>query len=190
MNRRLETGLASRFSRGVWTALAITCLMFGATEAKASCGWTGAGSGKAVMMPMLSGAGQEGANVGSNPSIVGLWAVVYTAGGQVFNESWDEWHSDGTEFENAYLNPVQGDICFGVWKQIGPSTVKLHHIGWTFTPGNLGTATGTFSLDEVNTVSSNGNTYTGSFHFQAYDIKGNKQADVSGTMKAQRITID
>lgn len=192
MNRRLKAGFASRFSRCVWTALAIGGLMFGATQAKASCGLSGLGSGSGIKMPMLgmAGGGQEASSEGRNTAIVGLWAVVYTAGGQVFNETFDQWHSDGTEFENAYLNPVQGNICFGVWKRIGRNTVKLHHIGWTFTPGNTGTATGTFTLDEDNTVASDGKTYTGNFHFQAYDINGNKQADVTGTILANRITVD
>jgi hypothetical protein len=34
-------------------------------------------------------------------SIVGLWHVVYTAGGSVFNETFDQWHIDGTEFEKC-----------------------------------------------------------------------------------------
>ncbi len=37
----------------------------------------------------------------------GLWRVVYTAGGSTFNKTLDQWHSDGTEFENAWLPPIQ-----------------------------------------------------------------------------------
>src|SRR5215469_9025991 len=51
----------------------------------------------------------------NNKSIVGLWHVTYTAGGQLFYEAFDEWYSDGTEFENANLPPAEGNICFGVW---------------------------------------------------------------------------
>jgi hypothetical protein len=47
----------------------------------------------------------------------------------------NQWHSDGTEFENAWLPPDTGNICFGVWKEVAPRTVRLHHIGWLFTPG-------------------------------------------------------
>jgi hypothetical protein len=126
----------------------------------------------------------------ANDSIVGLWHVVYTAGGSVFNETLDQWHSDGTEFENAYLAPAQGNICFGVWKTVGTRTVRLHHVGWTFTPTSDGTASGTFTLDETNTVSRDGKTYTGTFTFKTFDLNGVQGAEVRGTMAAKRITVE
>ena len=42
------------------------------------------------------------------------------------------WHADGTEFENAFVPPAGGNICYGVWKDLGKGTVKLHHIGLMF----------------------------------------------------------
>jgi hypothetical protein len=87
--------------------------------------------------------------------------------------------------------PEQGNICFGVWKQIGRRTVRLHHIGWTFDPtNNMATANGTFTLDETNTVSADGKTYTGTFEFKTFDLKGNQGADITGTIAATRITVD
>ncbi len=77
-------------------------------------------------MPMLGAAAGEEENYsnGARDPIVGLWHVVYTAGGKVFNETLDQWHSDGTEFENAFLAPAQGNICFGVWKPTGSHSVS------------------------------------------------------------------
>lgn len=193
MNRIYKVRLGSRFSRGVLATLAVASLMFCATGARASCVMSGSGSGSTIKLPMLgmAGGGQEDSWQGSNDSIVGLWGVVYTSGGKVFNQTFDEWHSDGTEFENAFLNPVQGNICFGAWKHTGPRTVKLHHIGWTFTVGNTGTATGVFTLDENNTVSSDGKTYTGTFTFTAFNIQGQQQGQpITGTILATRITAD
>lgn len=184
---------ASRIYSRVLTTLAVAGFMFAATNAKASCGMSGLAAGSAIQMPMMgmAGSGQESSKEGDPSSIVGLWGVVYTAGGKTFNVSFDDWHSDGTEFENVYFNPAQGNICFGAWKLIAPHTVKLHHIGWTFTPGTFSTATGTFTLDEVNTVSSDGKTYTGTFTFQPYDIKGNPEGGpITGTILATRITVD
>jgi hypothetical protein len=142
-------------------------------------------------MPMLGAAGGEEANYsnGAHDSIVGLWHVVYTAGGATFNETLDQWHSDGTEFENAYLAPAQGNICFGVWKPTGSHSVRLHHIGWTFDPTSTGTANGTFTLDEENTVSKDCNSYTGTFTFKTFDLKGNQGVEVTGTIAATRITV-
>jgi hypothetical protein len=182
-----------RLSRGAFTMLAIASLIFATAAANASCA-TGIGSKSPIKLPML---GQLGNALGddfapsSSESIVGLWHVVYTSGGQTFNESFDEWHSDGTEFENVYLAPDVGNICFGVWKPVGLRTVRLHHIGWSFTPGSApGTATGTFTLDETNTVSRDGKTYTGNFTFKTFDLNGVQGADVTGTIAATRISVD
>ncbi|MGC2161680.1 MAG: hypothetical protein WA634_07225 [Silvibacterium sp.] len=129
---------------------------------------------------------------GWGSSIVGLWHVSYTIGTttDVFNETLDEWHSDGTEFENAYLSPIVGNICFGVYRQIALRTVRLHHTGWTFS--DTGTLTGTFTLDETNTVASNGMTYSGSFTFKVYDTNGDyiSGSEVTGAIAATRITVN
>jgi hypothetical protein len=143
-------------------------------------------------MPMLGAAGgeEEGYSNGAHDPIVGLWHVVYTSGGKLFNESLDQWHSDGTEFENAWLAPAVGNICFGVWKPTGSHSVILHHVGWTFDPtSTTATANGTFTQDEENTVSSDGKSYTGTFTFKTFDLNGNPGMEASGTIAATRITV-
>jgi hypothetical protein len=125
-------------------------------------------------------------------TIVGMWHVTYTIGDTdtVFNKTLDQWHSDGTEFENADLSPLGGNICMGVWKQVGARTVHLHHIGLLFSPDGLD-ATGSFTLDEINTVAANGKTYSGTFVFKVYDTNGNfvSGSEVDGKIAATRITV-
>ena len=192
----LRMALGSRLSRAAFSMLAAASLMFAATGANASCGnLAGIGSSSPIKLPMFAQAGSffgENLLPGANNSIVGLWHVIYTTGGATFNETLDQWHSDGTEFENAYLPPDTGNICFGVWKSIAPNSVKLHHIGWLFTPGSTPpTASGTFTLDEINTVSRDGNTYTGTFTFKTFDINGTQNPGVvTGTIAATRITVN
>lgn len=161
----------------------------GATaSAHAACGsFSSLGHASAVRLPMMSAGGEDWRD--DREPIVGLWHVVYTTGGQVFNETLDQWHSDGTEFENAFLPPAVGDICFGVWKTAGWHTVKLHHIGWTFDGTGKTTADGTFTLDEKNKVSDDGKTYTGTFTFKTFPNQG-KGVVVTGTILATRITVD
>lgn len=184
--------LGRRLSRGLLTILAAGSLLFAATSARAACGsFSRFGSGSPKNMPMFAAAGGEEeaySNSGHDP-IVGLWHVVYTTGGKLFNESLDQWHSDGTEFENAWLAPAEGNICFGVWKSIGSGSVRLHHVGWTFDPTSTGTANGTFTLDEENTVSKDCKSYTGTFTFRTFDLKGNQGMEVTGTIAATRITV-
>jgi hypothetical protein len=196
MNRKIGTLLSfgSQLSRGALTTLAAASLVFVAADARAACGsFLGPHPGAPVHMPMLAQAESETQDSlqDAKDPIVGLWTVVYTAGGKTFNETIDQWHSDGTEFENAFVPVAGGNICFGVWKATGPRSVRLHHIGWTYDAVNGGTANGIFTLDENNTVSRDCKTYTGTFTFKAYDLKGNLLGEaVTGTMLATRITVD
>src|SRR5580692_9346052 len=128
------------------------------------------------------------------PSIVGLWHVVYTQNdGSPFNQTFKMWHSDGIEFENALLPPSGGDICYGVWKQTGHQSVKLHHIGIIWgpdptTPGNF-VIVATFTVDETNTVSEDGKSYSGKFTFSQFDPSGNPGQVIKGSTAAKRVTF-
>ncbi len=180
----------NKITRFMLSAFGVASLLLATTSAKAACGsFSSLGQRTGVRLPMLgAGAGNEEWRDGRDP-IVGLWHVVYTAGGKVFNETLDQWHSDGTEFENAFLPPAVGDICFGVWKATGSHSVKLHHIGWTFDGTGTTTANGTFTLDEINKVAEDCKTYTGTFTFTTYPNEG-KGVVVTGTILATRITVD
>lgn len=189
---RLRQSMASKWlSHSIVTLIAVTGLAFASTNANASCGLAPAGA-KAPTLPSTArtGAAVPDNNGWGNGSIVGLWHVMYTAGGAPFNDTFDTWHADGTEFESAFLPPDSGNVCVGVWKSERNGKIKLHHIGWLFSSGTT-TASGSFTLDEVNTVSRDGSCYTGSFTFQVYDINGDPQGDpVIGTIAATRITVN
>jgi hypothetical protein len=127
-----------------------------------------------------------------NPSVVGLWHVIYTnsADNSTFNDTFDTWHSDGTEFESAFLPSAGGNVCVGVWRPTGLRRVTLHHVGWLFNPATpTATATNTFTLDEDITVAADGMSYSGSFTFKIWNLDGSPtRVEVHGTMAATRIT--
>lgn len=146
-------------------------------------------------------------------TIVGLWLVNYTAAYDSnfplppnapatppfpFLESYKTWHVDGTEFENAFLPPSGGNVCFGVWKDLGHGSVKLHHIGLMFNPdasSPMDAVANVFTVDETDTVAPNGKTYKGTFDFKIFDASdvfgtGTPIAEVKGTIAATRITAD
>lgn len=182
-----STASLSRASKTtLFAVLCLFTLLFTAASAKAACGMPGNKSFNPTKFPFRAQTDPAPA------SIVGMWHVVYTVGNtsNIFNETLDQWHSDGTEFENADLSPLGGNICMGVWKQTGTRSVRLHHIGLTFSSDGLD-ATGSFTLDENNTVSVDGKSYTGSFTFMTYDSDGNYSGTtVSGKISATRITVN
>jgi hypothetical protein len=188
-----------RLFRGASVTLAAVAVLFVGSNAVAACGDpSGIKPGIALKMPFLvePGGGIDQARQGlesgtavpdSNTSIVGLWYVNYTSGGEPLYESFDQWHGDGTELENPNLAPATGPLCVGVWKQVGTRTFRLHHVGWNFDIN--GNSLGSFTLDETNIVSRNGLTYKGTFDLKFYDVDGNLVDEVTGTQTAARITV-
>ena len=197
-------------------ALVGLALLFIVSDAKAAgCGVLPYKTVAAASAPFVSPHGddrQEGEDSNGFASIVGLWHLVYTATDSTsgplpvpvippgpptsfqFLESFKTWHADGTEFENAFLPPAGGNICFGVWKDLGHGSVKLHHIGLMFDPnGNLAFI---FTVDEKDTVSGHGNAYAGTFDFRLWPPSfaavgiGKPIQEISGTTAATRITVD
>jgi hypothetical protein len=149
---------------------------------------------------------QEGEDLNGHASIVGLWHVNYTAETETgapifppvpfaFAESLKTWHGDGTEFEEAFFPPSGGNICFGVWKDLGEGRVKLHHIGLMY-DATTGQVSNIFTQDEKDKVGPDGKTYTGTFDFKLWPPSfaavgvGTPIAEVTGTIAATRISVD
>lgn len=168
--------------------------------AKASCGITQGSGAVAAMpashlfqaqMPMQTPSIANG-NKPANTSIVGLWIATFYSGGQVFDQGFDQWHSDGTEILNDTAPPQPangaGTVCLGVFEKTGPRTYKLRHPFWSFDANANLVGTGVI-LEQV-TVDQSGNSYSGPFTFLQYDLSGNLIYEAQGTIAAQRITVD
>jgi len=204
---------SGRFSALV--ALVGLGLLFTTSGAKAGGCAVSYKAGAAPSIPFVSPHGddhQRGEDSNGPASIVGLWHLIYTATDSTagplpvpvippgppssfqFVETFKTWHSDGTEFENAFLPPTGGNICFGVWKDLGDGRVKLHHIGLMF--ASDGSISNIFTVDETNTVASNGKTYKGDFALKLwppfFDLVGVGTAlqEIKGTTAATRITVE
>ena len=208
MNRRdvcrvFQTG---RFAAVV--ALLGLGFLFAASGARAAGCALPYKTGVAASVPFVSPQGdehQEGEDSNSPAPIVGLWHLNYTAeaesGAPIFPpapfpflESFKTWHADGTEFENAFLPPEGGNICFGVWKDLGRGSVKLHHIGLMF--DGMGHVSNIFTVDEIDTVARNGQSYSGHFDFKLWPPAfsavgvGLPIAEVTGNTQGTRINVD
>ena len=124
-------------------------------------------------------------------SIVGLWDVQFSSQNVLFDEGYDQFHSDGTEILNDVPNPAFGNVCLGVFSQTGPRTYALHHVYWNF--DSTGTLAGRGIWDSTITIDASGNSYSGTWNMKNYDLGGNlitsgPLAPISGTLQATRIT--
>jgi hypothetical protein len=176
----------TRIGRAVLVAVAIFSSTLLTTAANASCFDHVRGVTTAVPKGLF--AQLAASPTAASGTIVGLWHVTYTTSdNQPFQESFDMWHKDGTELEIANVNPIVGNSCIGVWKQVG-SEIHLHHVGWGF--DNLGNLLGPFTVDDVLILGNRGNSYSGSFDFKQYDTNGNLLQEVTGTISATRIGVN
>jgi hypothetical protein len=141
---------------------------------------------------LTSAAARPLANPNDDDGIVGLWhTILYFGNGpEIFDESFEQWHSDGTELnlDNA-VPPALGNVCMGVWKQVG-KTIKLRHVAWNFNAN--GTLAGTFLLTMTVSVGPGNRTFTGTYVTDSFDLNGTviPSLHAEGAVRAQRITVD
>jgi hypothetical protein len=189
------------WSRIGWSKIAViaTMLAFCSTLlplASAQCGGALL-SPRLQTIPTIPGMLTAPAAVAPNPSastpktsvsIVGLWKINFLAGGAIVDVAFDAWHSDGTELLNDYTDPIEGNVCLGVWQQTGSSTYKLKHPSWYFdTNGNL---LGTVIIHESVTLSADGNSFGGPAIEDVYDTSGNLLEVLTAQVEATRITAN
>jgi hypothetical protein len=111
-----------------------------------------------------------------------------TRDGVVLLRGIDAWHSDGTETLNDFHNPTIGNVCLGVWVKTGPNAYKLKHPYWRC--DSTGTLIGSGVLRFEVTVDPDGNSYTGTFTNDQFDLFGNAVLHRAGETSGQRITVD
>jgi hypothetical protein len=141
-------------------------------------------------------------------AIVGLWEFeVHLNGAQnglpdkaLFDWGLATWHDDGTEIQfSAGRPPSAGDVCMGVWRQVGKHQFKLHHIALGLTPP---VATGTFVgpaiIRATVIVDGDADSYTGPYSVTIYpgspdngtefNETGTPLVTFTGTITAKRVT--
>lgn len=170
--------------------VAAACMLIGTTPLRASCGSpANSKPGSALKTSFQPAQEGEPSSAPDHNSIVGLWHVILTeSSGDRLWQSFQQFHADGLEMENADITPIGSNVCMGVWKKVGPDTVKIYHVAWTFDPAT-GAPTGSALLTETNTLNKDGNSFTGTFAIQFYDANGDKLVKITGTTTATRISF-
>lgn len=131
-------------------------------------------------------------------SIIGMWHAIMRIGdanGPVYDEVFQQFHSDGTEMiVSNGLPPALGNVCIGVWKRTGPGTYKLRHMTWNWLPdtgdfGVPGTFAGHFELQVKLRVNGDSNGFRGNWKATNFDAAGNHlpELDAEGVMIGKRI---
>jgi hypothetical protein len=114
-----------------------------------------------------------------------------------------QWHADGTEIMiSGGRPPSTGDVCMGVWEQVGPFTYKLKHIALAWlssdTPPSMGGPgpspaqfLGPATISELVTLSKSRASYAGTFTIDQYNADESALlVHISGTITGTRVTVD
>jgi hypothetical protein len=186
--RRTATTERVKMKTTLLIAAAALALAAGSYSADASCVHRTKGinatDAHPMKLPPLSGGNRSSQN---SDAIVGLWHVEHRLpDGSLYFESFEHYHSDGTEFEFANINPIVGDVCMGVYTQIDSKNVSLYHIGWIF--DEAGNPAGTFTLEGPRKVTNHGMDLKGTFDAKIYDADGNLLEEDTGTTTGERIS--
>jgi hypothetical protein len=169
------------------------CMVLGvglSVPALASCGDSlsamaaGAASIRSQSRAMQPASKSSGDDSGT-ASIVGLWDIQFTVGGQTIQEAYQLWNAGGTEVHNPNVDPRTGNVCLGVWKQVS-GTYTLSHRVWNYDAN--GTVLGIIHLSETLTLG-HVNTQSGSFKLDFYDPNGHFLNEVTGSVTGKRISV-
>jgi hypothetical protein len=143
-----------------------------------------------------------------NASIVGLWKFEMLAKSTPQNKNpmpdntvvdfgTAVWHADGTELQTSGIrNPSDGDVCQGVWTQVGPNTFQLNHYALAWTNGAY---TGPVNIRAVVKVDPTKRHFAGLFQTNVYLAsttaghefdQNTKLVTITGTFTGNRVTIN
>ena len=162
-------------------------------SASASCGDTlsamaaAAASVQSQSRPIQPNSEPAGDQPGKS-TIVGLWHIQFTAGGQTIQEAYQLWNAGGTEVHNPNVDPRSGNVCLGVWRHAKQGAFKLAHRVWSYDIN--GNFLGTIHLSETLTLGNGGKTHSGSFALDFFDPSGNFQFEVAGNVTGERISVE
>jgi len=133
-----------------------------------------------------------------DPAIVGMWRFELLApNNALVDDGYAQWQSDGTEIQNSGVHaPPTSNFCLGVWERVGYRTYKLNHfpLGWD--------AAGQASAVEIQLTETvkltDDDHMVGTFTLNVHpwdstkglDVSGPAVQTVTGTVTAQRVTID
>jgi hypothetical protein len=200
--RTISRAITITLGAGIFSALFVS-------NAIAGCGEVPTGpfefprQSAELRSPAPSAEAERASDWGGMPtaSIVGLWKVQLLSKGNINHNpsipdgalidfGYTQWHSDGTEILNSGgHSPASENFCLGVWGKTGYLTYELNHfpISYDATSGSIAAF---IQLQEQDTLSPSGDSYTGTFTLNVYAPSGTQVDHLAGTVVATRLTVD
>jgi hypothetical protein len=91
----------------------------------------------------------------------------------VYDQAFQQFHAGGTEMMlSRGVPPVLGNVCVGVWKQVGARTFKLKHMSWNRNPD--GSFAGTFEMEVTLRLDRRTSNYSGTWVAENFDVAGTR----------------
>lgn len=119
----------------------------------------------------------------------GLWKFQFiNADGTKGDVGFDAVAVGGVEVINSFHAPEVGNVCLGVWKQVGPHHVKINHYAPLF-GADLVSFAGTLNIQEDLILAHDGKSYQGTTVFTGYDPEGNLAFQATGSIQGTRYTL-
>ena len=142
---------------------------------------------QATQSPLQKDSAAAASNNAVNTSIVGLWHIRFLVGDQQIQEAFQIWNTGGTEVHNPNVDPRQGNVCLGAWREAAPQTFKLTHRVWLYDTN--GGFQGIGHLSETLTLGARGNSHSGTFTLDLYDSSDSFVTNLAaGTVVGERIS--
>jgi len=120
-------------------------------------------------------------------SIVGMWSFRQTAGTQLVDFGYQQWHSDGTELMNSGGRaPATENFCMGTWKLTSPGHYHLNHLALSY--DTSGALNAKVTIKEDVSLAATGMSYAGTFSIDVLNPTTDAVLQhVAGQVTAQRI---
>ena len=122
------------------------------------------------------------------PTLEGGWNVTITAHGSVLCTAPEVFSREGTVIADPCSGSQLG-VGYGAWIRTGNREFAGTFVGNVYN-GTTGQIIGRYKVTSIGTLQPDGETLTGVFKTESYDLSGNLINTVSGTLLGKRIQVE
>ncbi len=120
------------------------------------------------------------------PDITGLWHLEFVVDNAVVDAAYETFMADGNELMVDTTPPSFGNVCNGIWVQIG-KVYKVKHPSFLFKPD--GSVLGSAIIRTELRLSKKGDSFTGKTTIEIYDVAGNLLDTLKADARATRVVF-